>query len=78
MTMQAMKKVTETKPMGILPKKMTYAATVDWRNQEHVITDSMIRRACEDMEEEQQYPFGGGVEDRNLVAKPAPARRLHS
>ncbi|MGI9293732.1 MAG: hypothetical protein ACR2PS_07090 [Pseudomonadales bacterium] len=78
MTMQAMKKVTESRPSFLLPKKTTYSATIDWREQEHVITDSMIRRACEDMDAAQQYPFGGDAPKRNLVAKPAPPRRLHS
>ena len=78
MTMQAMKKVTEIRPSFLLPKKTTYSATIDWREQEHVITDSMIRRACENMDAEQQFPFGGDAVSKNLVAKPVPPRRLHS
>ncbi|MBX2835381.1 MAG: hypothetical protein KTR35_00920 [Gammaproteobacteria bacterium] len=78
MTIQAMKKVTAIRPETMLPKRVTYAATLDWRDQEHVITDSMIRRACEAMEDEQQYPFGAANRPGKLVASPVPPRRLHS
>lgn len=45
--------------MQPLPSSLTYAAIVDVRNVEHEITDFMIRRACEEMDAQQQYPFCG-------------------
>ena len=42
-----------------LPKSVAYGATVDIRNVEHEITEFMIRRACEEMDAQQPYPFCG-------------------
>jgi len=42
-----------------LPAGLTYAAIVDVRNVETEITDFMVRRACEEMDSQQQYPFCG-------------------
>lgn len=49
-----------------LPAELTYAATVDVRNQECEITELMIRRACVQMDEQQQFPFcaGGNMRQR--------------
>jgi len=40
-----------------LPKSLTYATVIDVRNVEHEITDFMVRRACEEMDTMQQFPF---------------------
>lgn len=47
------------KTMQPLPSSLSYAAIVDVRDIEHEITDFMIRRACEEMDAQQQYPFCG-------------------
>lgn len=58
--MQPMKQQEQPeKTMQPLPASLSYAAIVDVRNVEHEITDFMIRRACEEMDAEQQYPFCG-------------------
>ncbi|MBX2884441.1 MAG: hypothetical protein KTR32_31095 [Granulosicoccus sp.] len=40
-----------------LPKSLTYAAVVDVRNVEHEISEFMVRRACDEMDKMQQFPF---------------------
>lgn len=44
-----------------LPKSLTYAAVVDVRNgvrnEEQEITEFMVRRACDEMDKVQQFPF---------------------
>ncbi len=59
--MQSMKRIElpEGKALRPLPAELTYAATVDIRNVEQEITDFMIRRACEEMDSQQQFPFCG-------------------
>ena len=59
--MQPMRRheIPESRTLRPLPSSLTYAATVDNRNVEHEITDFMIRRACEEMDAQQQYPFCG-------------------
>ena len=59
--MQPMKthQVNESRPLRPMPSAMSYAATVDSRIVEHEITDFMVRRACEEMDAVQQYPFCG-------------------
>ncbi len=59
--MQPMKRdeIPDGQTLRPLPASLTYAATVDIRNVEHEITEFMIRRACEEMDSEQQYPFCG-------------------
>lgn len=39
-----------------LPESVTLCATVDDSGNEHVITDMMIRRACEQMDSQQAWP----------------------
>lgn len=41
-----------------LPSRLTYSAVVDAFNQEKEITEFMTRRACDDVEKYQQFPFG--------------------
>lgn len=59
--MQPMKRneIPQRRSLRSLPTSLTYAATVDVRNVEHEITEFMIRRACEEMDSQQQYPFCG-------------------
>jgi len=59
--MQPMKiqELPDGRTLRPLPSAITYAATVDIRNVEHEITDFMIRRACEEMDAMQQFPFCG-------------------
>lgn len=40
-----------------LPESMTICATVDESGDEQVITEMMIRRACEQMDDCQVWPF---------------------
>jgi len=40
-----------------LPKRLTYAALIDKRRREIEITDFMVRRACDEIEGMQQFPF---------------------
>ncbi len=44
-----------------LPDEVTVCATVDEYGDEHVITELMIRRACEQMDIEQCWPCGNGA-----------------
>ncbi len=57
--MQAIKKDVECNETELapLPSELCYAATVDIYNVEQEITELMIRRACEQMEGQQQFPF---------------------
>jgi len=59
--MQSMKQLElhEGNALQLLPESLTYGATVDIRNVEQEITEFMIRRACEEMDAQQQYPFCG-------------------
>lgn len=43
-----------------LPKRLTYAALVDRQSRETEITDFMVRRACDEMDCMQQFPFAPG------------------
>jgi len=40
-----------------LPEQLTYAAVVDAHQGEIEITDLMIKRACKEMEQYEQFPF---------------------
>ncbi len=57
--MQPMKKTNCSEMMMLrpLPVELTYAATVDIHNIESEITEFMIRRACDEMDKYQQFPF---------------------
>jgi len=41
----------------LLPPHISYAAIVDSNDNEHEISDLMVRRACKEMDKEQQFPF---------------------
>ena len=58
--MQALKKeeMFNDKELAPLPSELCYGATVDIRNVEQEITELMVRRACEQMDSVQQFPFG--------------------
>jgi len=59
--MQPMKfdHIPEGAALRPLPAEVTYGAIIDIRNVEREITDFMVRRACEEMDAQQQYPFTG-------------------
>lgn len=59
MIMQALKKeeLFADKLLVPLPSELCYGATVDIRSVEQEITDLMVRRACEQMDSVQQFPF---------------------
>ena len=40
-----------------IPRRLTYAAVVDRHRREREITDFMVRRACDEMDSAQQFPF---------------------
>jgi len=42
-----------------IPADLSFAAVIDIRNVEQEITDFMVRRACEEMDSAQQFPFTG-------------------
>lgn len=44
-----------------LPESVTVCATVDESGDEHVITELMIRRACEQMDAHQIWPYAGDM-----------------
>ena len=66
MIMQALKKeeLFADKTLAPLPSELCYGATVDIRNVEQEITDLMVRRACEQMDSVQQFPFGAAPSDK--------------
>lgn len=41
-----------------LPESLTFCATVSETGDEQIVTDMMIRRACEQMEDSQMWPLG--------------------
>ena len=47
-------KIETLKP---LPESMTVCATIDESGAEHEITELMIRRACEQMDADQLWPY---------------------
>jgi len=59
--MQPMKQIDlpEGSALRPLPASVAYGAVIDIRNVEIEITDFMIRRACEELDSQQQYPFCG-------------------
>lgn len=59
--MQSMKQIVHTEGGALrpLPAAMSYGATVDIHKVEQEITEFMIRRACEEMDSQQQFPFCG-------------------
>ncbi len=65
--MQALKKedLFTDKALAPLPSELCYGATVDIRNVEQEITDLMVRRACEQMDSVQQFPFGAAPAEKS-------------
>lgn len=78
--MQPLKKVEfdEGAHLEPLPREITWAATVDVRNVEHEITELMIRRACEEMEDAPQFPFGGAGDAARVVPRSITTARTLS
>ena len=54
-----MKQLTlhKTEILKPLPDSMTVCATIDESGAEHEITELMIRRACEQMDADQLWPY---------------------
>jgi len=51
-----------------LPESVTVCATVDESGDEHEITELMIRRACEQMDGDQIWPYSGnGLPDSSTI-----------
>ncbi|MBX2826206.1 MAG: hypothetical protein KTR33_15840 [Gammaproteobacteria bacterium] len=48
---------TEQQRLAPLPRSLTYATVFDVRDVEHEITDFMVRKACDEMDRMQQFPF---------------------
>lgn len=44
-----------------LPESLTVCATVDESGNEHIVTELMIRRACEQIDSDQIWPIAGGI-----------------
>ena len=53
--------VQEFDTLKPLPESLTVCATIDDAGHEQVITDFMIRRACEQLDGDQVWPFSAGV-----------------
>lgn len=49
--------VQKTDTLTPLPDGMTVCATIDETGAEHEITELMIRRACEQMDADQLWPY---------------------
>jgi len=54
-----------------LPDVLTTCATIDETGTEHEITELMIRRACEQMDADQLWPYAAG--QLCAVARTVPA-----
>ncbi|MFK7853758.1 MAG: hypothetical protein AB8B79_06585 [Granulosicoccus sp.] len=52
--------VTEFDTLIPLSEALTVCATIDESGREQIVTDFMMRRACEQMEGDQIWPFSGG------------------
>lgn len=53
-------RVPEFDTLKPLPESLTVCATIDETGREQVITDFMIRRACEQLDGDQIWPFADG------------------
>ncbi|MBX2886972.1 MAG: hypothetical protein KTR32_43900 [Granulosicoccus sp.] len=51
-----------------LPESVAFCATVDDFGHEQVITDLMVRRACEQMDKEQLWPLANHSIESRLIA----------
>ncbi|MFK8081029.1 MAG: PA1571 family protein [Granulosicoccus sp.] len=54
-------KTAATDILHALPESVTVCATVDESGDEHEITELMIRRACEQMDADQIWPFAENI-----------------
>jgi len=50
-------KLSVSENWALLPEPVTRCATVDEAGDEHVVTEFMIRRACEQMDAAQIWPY---------------------
>lgn len=69
-------KLTANEIFQPLPESVTVCATVDEAGDEQVITELMIRRACEQMESKQVWPFVGEMVTRSLHNKPVNGAKI--
>ena len=53
-----------------LPESLTVCATIDESGREQEITEFMVRRACEQLDVEQHWPYG----TTTAICKARPAR----
>jgi|GEM_PF-3740924 len=58
-----------------LPESVTFCATVDEGGEEQVITDMMIRRACEQLEDSQMWPCAAMSEFASALVQGASSHR---
>lgn len=63
-------KLSASERLTPLPESVTVCATVDESGDEHIITELMIRRACEQMDAIQSWPYVGQTVKRTLQALP--------
>ena len=64
-------RVQHTETLTLLPDGMTVCATVDESGTEQIVTELMIRRACERMDADQLWPYAS--ETLCSVVRPVPA-----
>ena len=53
--------VSKTETLTPLPDSLTVCATIDDNGAEHEITELMIRRACEQMDADQLWPYASST-----------------
>ena len=61
-----------------LPESVTVCATVDESGHEHVITELMVRRACEQMDGDQIWPYTTNEAESQIVSSLPPRNGYYS
>ena len=59
-----------------LPDDMTVCATIDESGTEHEITELMIRRACEQMDADQLWPYASNALCATVRSVPTGGARI--
>ncbi|MFK7993772.1 MAG: hypothetical protein AB8B87_06525 [Granulosicoccus sp.] len=62
--------------LQVLPESVTVCATVDESGAEHEITELMIRRACEQMDVDQIWPYAGDRRAQAVAMLPVRSARV--
>lgn len=57
-----------------LPASMSYAAMIDDNDQEIEISDFMVRRACEEMDDTMEWPFAPA--EAEMISRPAAGAEI--